>query len=88
VTEAVDTGFLCDDGPSPVAVDPDIRYCGFSATNTVACWDSAVSATVLCLRNPFTHTLVRIRYARRFAPTQRVRSPFPKPLSCATAPAA
>jgi hypothetical protein len=75
-----DDGVLCTDGPSPVAVDANIRFCGSSATNTVACWKSAVPSTVLCLRDPRTHTLARISYQLRFAPTPAPAHPVPQAL--------
>lgn len=76
--ESID-GFSCDEGPSPVAVDPGIRFCGFSATYTVACWKSA-HHTVLCLRNPLTRALVRIRYTGAFAPVAAPAHPSPQAL--------
>lgn len=75
-----DDSFLCTDGPSPVAVDANIRFCGYSATNTVACWKSAVPTTVLCLRDPRTRTLARISYQLRFAPTAAPAHPVPQAL--------
>jgi hypothetical protein len=68
VTTETWSPFLCTDGASPSAVSPDIRFCGSSASNTVACWKSAVPSTVLCLRDPFGHALVRITYSGTFAP--------------------
>jgi hypothetical protein len=67
-------------GASPSAVGPDIRFCGPSASNTVACWKSAVPTTVLCLRDPFGHVLVRVTYAGTFAPVAAPANPAPQGL--------
>jgi hypothetical protein len=72
--------FSCTGKPSPVAVSPNIRFCGYSATNTVACWKSSVPATVLCLRDPLTRKLVRIKYTGQFAPTPAPAHPVPQAL--------
>ncbi len=69
--------FLCTDGASPSAVSPNIRYCGYSATHTSACWKSTVPSTVLCLRDPFGRTLVRIKYSGTFAPVAAPAKPAP-----------
>ena len=58
--------FTCDQGASTVAVDANIRFCGSSLTYTVACWKSA-KHTVLCLRDPASKKLVRIRYTGHFS---------------------
>lgn len=75
-----DDNFQCLGAPSPVAVDPNIRQCGSSATDTVACWKSAVPSTVLCLRDPLTHTLVHIAYQGGFAPIAAPTHPDPQVL--------
>ena len=80
-TESFD-GFGCGDA-SPVAVSAGIRFCGPSATNTVACWKSAVPSTVLCLRDPFVRTLVRITYVGTFAPVAAPARPAPQGLALA-----
>lgn len=72
-------GFSCSSGASSNAVDPNIRYCGFSVTYTVACWKST-DHTVLCLRNPRRHELVRIRYVGAFRPVAAPRRPSPQAL--------
>ncbi|HET6877308.1 MAG TPA: hypothetical protein VFH38_07250 [Jatrophihabitans sp.] len=72
-------GFTCNSGPSRVAVDPGIRYCGAAITNTVACWKSA-RHTVLCMRNPRVHQLVRIRYRGAFRPVRAAARPSPQAL--------
>jgi hypothetical protein len=73
------SGFTCDEGSSPVAVDPDISFCGFSATYTVACWKST-NHTALCLRNPLTKALVRIRYQGAFNKVAAPKHPSPEEL--------
>lgn len=65
-TESI-PGFSCDEGTSPVALDANIRFCGFSATYTVACWKST-NHTALCLRDPRVKKLVRIHYTGSFDP--------------------
>jgi len=69
-------GFTCTDA-SPVAVDANIDFCGFSATNTVACWKST-HHTALCLRDPWTKVLVRIRYTGSFAKQAAPAHPMPQ----------
>jgi hypothetical protein len=73
------SGFSCTD-VSPVAVDRNIRFCGFSATYTMACWKSA-HHTVLCLRDPWAKRLVRIRYTGSFRPVAAPRHPAPEGLT-------
>jgi hypothetical protein len=72
-----DGTFTCTDGPSPVAVDPNIRFCGPSATYTVACWKSA-NHTVLCLRDARARTLYRIHYSGSFRPVAKPTKPSPQ----------
>jgi len=71
-------GFTCLDA-STVAVDRNIDFCGFSATYTMACWKST-KHTVLCLRDPWSKTLVRIRYSGKFVGHAAVRHPVPQAL--------
>lgn len=79
VTTETAPGFMCaGDEVSPAAVSPNIRWCGFSAMNTVTCWNSAVPSTALCLRDPLKHVLVRIRYQGTFAPIAAPRNPVPQ----------
>jgi hypothetical protein len=68
--------FQCNGGASVSAVDPNIVFCGYSATYTPSCWKSA-NHTALCLRDPRSHTLYRIAYVGRFvgAAALRHRSP-------------
>ncbi len=73
-------GFVCGGEPSPVAVSPNIAFCGYSATNTVACWKSSVVSTVLCLRDPLARKLVRIKYTGTFAATPAPAHPAPQAL--------
>jgi hypothetical protein len=80
VTNEDQDSFTCTGETSPVAVSPNIRFCGYSATDTVACWKSSVPATVLCLRNPLTKKLVRIKYTGAFAPTAAPAHPAPQAL--------
>lgn len=77
-TESI-SGFQCG-GPSAGAVDPNIEYCGFSSTGTVACWKSS-NHTVLCLRDPMTKHLVRIRYQGAFTPVAAPKHPSPQSLA-------
>lgn len=70
--------FTCD-AASPVAVNPNIRMCGPSATYTVACWKSR-KHTVLCLRNARSKTLYRIRYTGAFHSVAAPRNPRPQVL--------
>jgi len=72
--------FVCSGEPSLVAVSADIQFCGYSATNTVACWKSSVPSTVLCLRDPLTRKLVRIKYTGQFAATPAPAHPAPQAL--------
>jgi hypothetical protein len=74
------SGFSCHDGPSPVAVDDNIRLCSPDAAYTVACWKSH-NHTVLCLRNPRSKVLARIRYQGRFRPVRSLDKPSPQALS-------
>jgi hypothetical protein len=69
-------GFTCLDA-STVAVDRNIDFCGFSATYTMACWKS-VKHTALCLRDPWSKTLVRIRYSGKFVGHAAVHHPVPQ----------
>lgn len=78
VTHESVPGFTCLDA-SPVAVAADIDFCGFSATYTMACWKSK-NHTVLCLRDPWTKQLVRIRYSGSFARHAAPRHPVPQAL--------
>lgn len=72
-------GFTCRSGPSEGAVDPNIRICGQAITNTVACWKS-VRHTVLCMRDPRVHHLVRIHYRGTFRPVRAPAHPSPQAL--------
>jgi len=76
-TEHID-GFTCSDA-SPVAVDRNIDFCGFSATYTVACWKSK-NHTALCLRDPWTKDLARIRYSGTFVKHAAIAHPMPQAL--------
>lgn len=79
VVETLDP-FSCAQGASPVATSPNIRYCGDSATNTVACWDSAVVSTALCLRDPLERSLARIKYDGSFRLIAAPTKPMPQAL--------
>jgi hypothetical protein len=59
LAEAHTHGFGCFGEPSPVAVDPDIHFCGSNGDNTNACWESSHN-TVLCLRDATKKVLLRI----------------------------
>lgn len=74
--------FSCTGGASNVAVDPNIVYCGFPSTNTLACWKSR-NHTVLCVRDPLVHKLYRIRYQGTFHPAKAVTRPSPLSLALA-----
>lgn len=78
VTREHVAGFTCLEA-SPVAVDRGIDFCGFSATYTMACWRSK-DHTALCLRDPWTKQLVRIRYRGQFARPAAPRHPVPQAL--------
>jgi hypothetical protein len=78
VTRESIPGFTCQD-PSTVAVDAGIDFCGFSATNTMACWKST-HHTALCLRDPWSKKLARIRYSGTFVHTAAVKHPVPQAL--------
>lgn len=80
VTNEAQASFACTGESSPVAVSPNIQFCGYSATDTVACWKSAVPASVLCLRDPLTKKLVRIKYTGQFAATPAPAHPAPQAL--------
>ena len=81
VTKESFPGFTCD-AASPVAVDPNIRTCGPSATYTVACWKST-HHTVLCLRNARSKQLVRIHYTGVFHRVSAPKHPMPQVLRLA-----
>ena len=70
--------FTCS-GNSAGAVDPDIEWCGFSSTGTVACWKSS-NHTVLCLHDPMRKHLVRIRYQGAFSAVAAPHHPSPQSL--------
>jgi hypothetical protein len=76
VTRAHIPGFTCLDA-STVAVDRNIDFCGFSATYTMACWKST-NHTALCLRDPWSKKLVRIRYSGKFVGHAAVHHPVPQ----------
>ncbi|SHH65293.1 hypothetical protein SAMN05443575_4280 [Jatrophihabitans endophyticus] len=65
------------------AVDDDIAFCGSSADYTVACWPAATAHRVLCLTDPFTRTLRRIRLAGAFPAVTAPRHPSPQALQLA-----
>lgn len=77
--ENAGSGFTCT-LPSPVSVSSGVAWCGSSADATMACWKSR-HHTVLCLRDPRVHTLVRIRYSGTFRPGPRVQHPEPQALT-------
>src|SRR3954469_4948617 len=72
------SGFLCRNA-SWSAVDPNIYFCGWSASNTVSCWKST-NHTVLCLRDPRVKQLVRIRYDGTITHVAARRRPSPQEL--------
>ena len=72
--------FGCNPGPSPVAVQDNIRFCGPSVADTVACWKSR-HHTVLCLRDPQKKVLARIRYVGTFRPVRALNRPSPQALT-------
>jgi hypothetical protein len=77
VTDETDDSFVCGGDSSPVAVSPNVRFCGYSATDTVACWKST-GMSVLRLRSPLRHRLVRIPYIGSFAPIAAPTHPGPE----------
>ena len=72
----------CGSGAAFAAVDPNIRLCGPTAYDAPACWKST-GHTVLCLRNPLTHTLYRFRYTGAFTPVAVPHHPRPQALRLA-----
>lgn len=66
------------DAASPAAVRPGIASCSPSAAYLQACWPSA-HHTVLCLRDPLVHELVRMRYGGMFP--QAAKPAVPTPLA-------
>jgi hypothetical protein len=78
VSESHGSNYTCD-YHSPVSVSSGVAWCGASADATIACWKSR-HHTVLCLRDPRVHTLVRIRYSGSFSAGDRVKHPEPEAL--------
>jgi hypothetical protein len=79
--ETFDQPLSCD-VQSSVAVDEDIDACGYTSTNTLACWRSAEPGYVLCLRNPLTKTLVRAPLEGTFATRDAVAEvPLPQTMA-------
>jgi len=70
--------FTCT-SPSPVSVDSGVAWCGSSADATIACWKSG-HHTVLCLRDPRVHKLVRIGYSGTFRAGHALGRPEPEGL--------
>jgi len=66
---------FCDEA-APSAVRPGIVACSPSAAYLPACWRSA-HHTVLCVRDPRAHELVRMRYAGRFPQVAKPAVPVP-----------
>jgi hypothetical protein len=66
--------------PSPGAVDRNIEECSPSAAYAIACWKAAEAHHALCLRNPSSHRLYRIRLTRSFAKTPAVKAKLRAPL--------
>ena len=64
------------DATSPAAVRAGIASCSPSAAYLPACWRSA-HHTVLCVRDPRVHELVRIRYAGTFPQVTEPAVPTP-----------
>jgi hypothetical protein len=68
------------DGTSPVAVNGGIAYCGSSADTTLACWASASRGRLLCLTDPFVHTLRSLRLSGAFPAVRAPRHARPQAL--------
>lgn len=64
------------DGAAVSAVRAGIVSCSPSAAYLPACWRSG-HHTVLCLRNPLEHTLVRMRYVGAFPQVAKPATPTP-----------
>jgi hypothetical protein len=64
-----------------VAVDDDIRFCGDSASNTAACWRAADRTHVLCLSDPYSHTLRRVPLTGSFSTVAANAHPIPQALT-------
>lgn len=79
VSESDGVPVQCPD-VSPVAVSRNIRFCGGSAIDTVACWHSSTPTYILCLRSPFTRVLARMQVTGTFAPVAAPARPSPQAL--------
>lgn len=79
VAEYHGQGFTCTFA-SPVSVSSGVAWCGSSADATIACWKSR-RHTVLCLRDPRVHELLRIHYSGTFSAGHRAKDPEPEALA-------
>jgi hypothetical protein len=67
--------------PSPGARTKNIEFCSPSYEAAVACWESATPHHALCLRDPQTKVLAKLRLTGGFAPTKRAPKKQRAPLS-------
>lgn len=67
--------------PSPGAIDRDIELCSPSAAYAIACWKAATPGRALCMRDPRSHRLSRIRLDGSFAKTAAINPRWRAPLA-------
>jgi hypothetical protein len=73
----------CPALPSPASTSPGIYWCQPSAAYAIACWvDGTATAdhTMLCLRDPLSRQLVRLRYGGNLAAVGAAVTPAPMAL--------
>jgi hypothetical protein len=78
--------FVSCAGPALAAVDAGIVECFPTAAYLPSCWKS-VRHTVLCLRDPRRHVLLRVRYAGGLHPEPALAVPAPQLLVLGSGPA-
>jgi hypothetical protein len=64
-------------GPGFGALSAEIHFCGWTAAYTPACWPSAEPAQVLCLHNPWDHSVEVWRMNGKLRPVAPARHPVP-----------
>ncbi|HWC34671.1 MAG TPA: hypothetical protein VG650_07565 [Mycobacteriales bacterium] len=63
-------GIGCDfKDPSPGALSPNIEECAPSAAYAIACWKAAAPGKVLCMRDPSSHKVYKIKRQGKFKNT-------------------
>ena len=73
----IDCGSPSTARPSPVAVDDHILVCSPSSAYAVACWNGEAPATAICLRDPWSPDLVRMKLTGSFPATSAPARPQP-----------